>query len=70
MEILEYGGYRLTDSGGMCDLVPFIHSNKETKIQEELLESLCHIFDDTTRLGEAFAVVLRFVSEEKMCSGW
>ena len=37
-EILEYGGYRLTDSRGMCDLVPFIHSNEETKVKEELLE--------------------------------
>ena len=67
-EILEYGGYRLTDSRGMRDLVPFIHSNNETKIKEELLGSLCHIFDGTTRLGEAFAVVLRFVSEEKKCA--
>ena len=45
-EILEYGGYRLTDSRGMHELVPFIHSNEETKVKEELLEKLVSVICD------------------------
>ena len=47
----------------MRDLVPFIHSNEEIKIKEELSESLCLIFDGTIQLDKAFAVVLCFASE-------
>ena len=63
-EVLEAGGYRLTDARGMRDLVPFVHArktNEGNKIKEELSEkSVSAIFDGTTRLGEAFAIVLLF----------
>ena len=66
-EVLEFGGYRLTDARGMRDLVPFVSTNEENKIKEELSEkSVSAIFDGTTRLGEAFAIVLRFVLEGKI----
>jgi len=66
-EVLEYGGYRLTDARGMRDLVQFVRSNEENKIKEELSEKFVSvIFDGTTRLGEAFAIVLRFVLEGKI----
>ena len=66
-EVLEFGGYRLTDARGMLDLVPFVRTNEENKMKEELSEkSVSAIFDGTTRLGEAFAIVLRFVLEGKI----
>ena len=66
-EVLECGGYRLTDARGMCDLVPFVRTKEESKIKEELSEkSVSVIFDGTTRLGEAFAIVLHFVLEGKI----
>ena len=66
-EVLEFGGYTLTNARGMRDLVPFVSTNEENKIKEELSEkSVSAIFDGTTRLGEAFAIVLRFVLEGKI----
>ena len=60
-EVLEAGRYRLTDAQGMHDLVPFVCTNEGNKIKEELSEkSVSAIFNGTTRLGEAFAIVLCF----------
>ena len=51
----------------MCDLVPFVRTNEGNKIKEELSEKYVSVFfDGTTRLGEAFAIVLRFISEGKI----
>ena len=66
-EVLEAGGYRLTNARGMRDLVPFVRTNEGNKIKEELSEKYVSVFfDGTTRLGEAFAIVLRFISEGKI----
>ena len=51
----------------MADLVSFIHSQEIATIKQEL--SGCPVsvvFDGTTRLGEALAIVLRFV-DDKLC---
>ena len=65
-EVLEAGGYRLTDARGMRDLVPFVHTNEGNKIKEELSEKSVSAIFDGTRLGEAFAIVLCFISEGKI----
>ena len=66
-EILEEDAYRLTDARGMFDLIPFVHSQEQQKIHEELSEQYVSvIFDGTTRLGEAFAVMLRFISDKQL----
>ena len=51
----------------MRDLVPFVHTNEENKIKEELSKKFVSaIFDDTTSLGEAFAIMLQFVLKGKI----
>ena len=65
-ELLEENALRVTDRRHMSDLIPFILQEEQTRIKNEI-EGKCVsvIFDGTTRLGEALAVVLRFVDEEK-----
>lgn len=49
----------------MFDLVPFILKEEEARIQKEITgKYLSVIFDGTSRLGEALAVIVRFVGEE------
>ena len=62
--LLEETGYRLTDRRFMFDLIPFILEEEETNIKREIQgKHIGVIFDGTTRLGEAMAIVIRFVSE-------
>ena len=66
-DILEEHAYRLTDRHytGMSDLVPFILTKEQAKIKQEIEgKDVSVIFDGTTRLGEAMAVVIRFVDNE------
>ena len=66
-EILEEYAYRLSNARGMSDLVPFVHSQLEQEIKAELSEKYVSvIFDGTTRLREAFAVVVYFVSDKQL----
>ena len=65
-ELFEENGYRLTDKRNMFDFIPFIQKREVNAIFEEIKGkdvSVC--FDGTTRLGEAVAIVLRFVDD-----GW
>ena len=63
-DLLEENGYRLSDRRFMFDLVPFILKEEETCLKQELRgKQVGVIFDGTTRLGEALAIILRFVSE-------
>ena len=43
-EVLEAGGYRLTNARGMRDLVPFVRTNEGNKIKEELSEKYVSVF--------------------------
>ena len=64
-DILEENAYRLTDRRHMFDLVPFILKEEETRIKNEVTgKHLSVIFDGTSRLGEALAVIVRFVGEQ------
>ena len=61
-EILEENAYRLTDRRHMSDLIPFIASQEQTKIKEEISgKFVAVIFDGTTHQGEALAILLRYV---------
>ena len=65
-EIFEETGYRLTDRRNLHDLIPFIHKQEFKKIREEISgKHVSVVFDGTTRLGEALAIVIRYVD-----SGW
>ena len=65
-ELLEEHAYRLTDRRRMTDLVPFILNQEKEKLKKAIADKpLSVIFDGTSRLGEVFAVVVRFID-----SGW
>ena len=63
--LLEENAYRLTDRHYMSDLIPFILQQEQHCIQNEISgKDVSVIFDGTTRLGEALAIVLRYISPE------
>ena len=65
-ELFEENGYRLTDRHNMYDLIPFIQKRESNIISEEIKgKDLSVIFDGTTWLGEALAIVIHFVDD-----GW
>ena len=64
-ELLEENAYRLTDCHHISDLVPLVLSQEVAKIKEEIADRpVFVVFDGTTRLGEAMAVVLCFVDSD------
>ena len=64
-ELFEENGYRLTDRHNVYDLIPFIQK-RESNISEEIKgKDLSVIFDGTTQLGEALAIVICLVDD-----GW
>ena len=63
-ELLEENRYRLSDRRHVSDLVPLVVSQEQADIKNELSgQPVSVIFDGTTRLGEAMAIVLRFIDE-------
>ena len=63
-DLLEENAVRLTDRRHMSDLVPFLHSQEQDDIKSEISNRpLSVIFDGTTRLGEALAIVVRYVDD-------
>ena len=64
-DILEENAYRLTDRRHMFDLVPFVLKEEEGRICSEIRgKNVSVIFDGTSRLGEAIAILVRFVGED------
>ena len=63
-ELLEENAVRLTGRRHMSDLIPFLYSQERADIKTEIGERpLSVIFDGTTRLGEALAIVVRFIDD-------
>ena len=66
-ELLEENAYRLTDCCNMHDYVPFILKDEENRIRQEIEgKQLSIIFDGTSRLGEALAIVVCFVNDHRL----
>ena len=64
-ELLEENAYRLTDCQNMHDYVPFILKYEESPICQEIEgKQLSIVFDGTSRLEEALAIVVRFVNDD------
>ena len=61
--LLESNYCRMTYSTHMAQLVPFLLQNEQSTIKKEIASAahLTVIFDGTSRLDEALAVVLRYV---------
>jgi len=65
-ELFEENGYRLTDKRNLFDLIPFIQKREVSAISAEINgKDLSVCFDGTTRLGEALAIVVRYIDD-----GW
>ena len=63
-DVFEEGGYRLACRRTMSDHIPFIRSQEISLIKDEIAQkNVGVIFDGTTRLGEALAIVVRFVDD-------
>lgn len=63
-EVLEDHGYRLHCRCTMSDHIPFVRSREISLIKDEMAEkNIGVIFDGTSRLGEALAIVVRFVED-------
>ena len=66
-EVLQNHAYRLADNRGMYDLIPFVLADETKQIKAEIdSKNLSVIFDGTTRLGEALAIIVRFMTGWKV----
>ena len=64
-ELLEENGFRLTDRRRMFDVVPLILQQEKERIKNEISgKCLSVIFDGTSRLGEVFVLVIRYVNSD------
>ena len=64
-ELLEENAYYLTDRRSILDYVPFILKGEENKIHQEISgKNVSAIFDGTSRLWEALALLLRFMDDD------
>lgn len=64
-DLLEENAYRLSDHRHMADMIPFVLKQEQDKIESEIEgSSIAIIFDGTSCLGEALAVVVHFVTED------
>lgn len=63
-DVFEDHGYRLACRRTMSDHIPFIRLHEISLIKDEMAErNIGILFDGTTRLGEALAIVVRFVDD-------
>ena len=61
--LLEANNARLTYSSHLAQIIPFLLETEQTECKKEvnLAEHIAVIFDGTTYLGEAFAILVRFL---------
>lgn len=64
-ELLEENAFRLSDSSNLRELVPIIHREELVTIQDEIGgKKVSVVFDGTTHVCEALAVILQFVDDQ------
>ena len=62
--LLEEHAYSLTSSSILRQIIPFIHNNEMEKIKKAVdKKPVSIIFDGTTHVCEAMAIVLRFITD-------
>ena len=63
--LLEENALRLTDRRQMADVIPFVFAQEQESLKKEIFNQYFSIiFDGTTRLGEAMAIVVRYVDND------
>ena len=61
--ILEENGLRLTDRCHMSDIIPLILVQEQARIKQEISgKPVSLVFEETSRLGEAMAILVRFIN--------
>ena len=66
-DILEENAVHLAGRKSMSDLIPFVLNEEQRQIKAEIVGlSVAVIFDGTSRLGEALAIILRFVDHSTL----
>ena len=65
-QFLEKYGHRLTSSSHLTELVPLILKKEKDCVKSEIVTSdnFSVIFDGSSRLGEALAIVVRFIDNQ------
>ena len=63
--LLEKHGHRLTSRSHMNELIPAVLEKEKNKLKDELqgVKQVSVIFDGTARLGEALAIIIRYVQD-------
>ena len=62
-ELLTEHAYKLANNRGTYDLIPFVMADEVKRIKAEIdSKKLSVIFDGTTRLGKALAIVVHFMT--------
>ena len=64
--LLEKHGHRLTSRCHMNELIPAVLEKEKNKLKDEPqgVKQVSVIFDGTARLGEAFAIIIRYVQDD------
>ena len=64
-ELLEENAYRLSDSTNSYSLLPFVRQQEQASIKKEISgKNVSVIFDGTTHVCEALAIILWFVDDQ------
>ena len=64
-DLLEHNAYRLTDKSNLFDLVPFLHQQEQTQLQEKIKgKNVSVTFDGTSWLREALAIVIWCITDD------
>ena len=63
---LEKYGHRLTSWNHLAEFIPMIHQKKIDFVKSEIAANSAFsvIFDGSTRLGEALAIIVRFIEKD------
>lgn len=69
---LEKYGHRLTSRSHLTELIPVILKKKKESVKSEIavVDDISVIFDGSTRLGEALAILVSFVDNQWNLQQW
>ena len=66
-DVFEEHGFTLAGRRTLSDNIPFIHGQEISVVKTEISKkNIAVVFDGTSRLGEAFAIVVRYVDNFKI----
>lgn len=69
-DLLEEGGYSLSDRSNLTKLIPFINQEEVNRVKEDIAgnqvaliyDGVALIYDGTTHVAEALVIILRYVT--------